>query len=66
MFFGTAVCSTFGVLGWLGWVFMPRLTVAIIATSKYWDMNPVLVVFTWLWALGGESSEKRTVAGRAN
>lgn len=62
MLLGTAVTSTFGVLGWLGWLLMPRLTVAIIATTLYWHTNQVLVVFTWLWALGGESTEKRTVA----
>ena len=60
MLFGTAATAGFGVLGWLGWIFMPRLTVAIIATGLYWDSNPVLIVFTWVWALGGESAEKRS------
>lgn len=65
MWLGTAVTGSFGVLGWLGWIFMPRLTVAIIATGLYWHTNTVLVVFTWLWALGGESTEKRTVVRRS-
>lgn len=57
-----------GCLWWLGWVFAPRLTVAIIATYVYWDTNTVLVVFTWIWAFMGEGVEKRgaskTVSGK--
>ena len=49
-----------GVLYWLGWLFAPRLTVAIIATMLYSDSNLIMVVLTWFWALGGESAEKRT------
>ena len=48
-----------GVLWWLGWLFAPRLLVAILATTHYWETNPVLVVFTWIWALSGESCEKK-------
>ena len=47
-----------GWLWWLGWVFAPRITVAVLATLYYLDTNPVLVVFAWIWALGGESTEK--------
>ena len=50
-----------GFLWWLGWIFAPRLLVAILATTSYWDTNPVLVVFTWIWAMGGESAEKKAV-----
>lgn len=50
-----------GVLWWIGWLFAPRLTVAILATSLYWETNTVLVVLTWLWALGGEGTEKGTM-----
>jgi len=53
-----------GFWWWAGFVFAPRLTVAILATMYYADTNLVLVVFTWLWALGGESAEKKTVAKR--
>lgn len=57
MLFGTAVLS--GFWPWMGWVFAPRLSVAIFATSKYWDTNPVLVAITWFWALtAGSSAEK--------
>lgn len=65
MLFGTAVVSTFGgPLFWIGWLLAPRLTVAIIGTTIYWDTNPILCVITWLWALGGESTEKSAVSKR--
>jgi len=48
----------FGGLAWLGWVFAPRLTVAIFASIFYFNTNPVLCVFTWLWAVTGEGTEK--------
>ena len=48
----------FGFLFWLGWLFVPHLTVAVLATTFYFDTNPFLVLFSWLIALGGESKEK--------
>ena len=65
MLFGAAVTSSFGPLGWLGWVFAPRLTVAIIATGIYWNTNPALIVITWIWVLGGESTEKSTIVNQS-
>lgn len=60
MLFGGICSMAFaGVLFWFGWVLAPRLTVAIIATFLYFPTNPVLCVFTWLWALSGEAGEKR-------
>jgi len=50
-----------GCLWWIGLVICPRLLVAILATIHYWETNPILVIFAWLMALGGESTEK-TVA----
>ncbi|MCD6046406.1 MAG: hypothetical protein K0S08_53 [Gammaproteobacteria bacterium] len=47
-----------GLLWWLGWIFAPRLLVAILATFSYWQTNPILVVLSWCWALAGESVEK--------
>ena len=47
-----------GVLWWLGWIFAPRLLVAILATTAYWDTNPVLCVLAWIWALCFETGEK--------
>ncbi|MCX7122069.1 MAG: hypothetical protein NTV32_00030 [Gammaproteobacteria bacterium] len=49
-----------GLLFWLGWIFAPRLTVAILATSVYWHTNMILCILAWLWALGGETFEKRS------
>lgn len=53
-----------GFLYWCGWLFAPRLTVAIIATMLYGDTNIVLVVLAWFWALGGETTEKTVVRTR--
>ena len=47
-----------GFLWWLGFFFAPRILVATLATIAYWHTNQMLVVFAWLIALGGESSEK--------
>lgn len=40
---------------------MPRLLVAILATTSYWQTNPLLVIGAWFWAIGGESTEKRVI-----
>ena len=56
----TGICSAWsGPWFWIGWIFAPRITVAILATIVYWGTNPVLCVFTWVWALSGESAEKK-------
>jgi hypothetical protein len=47
-----------GLLWWLGWVFAPRLLVAILATTAYWHTNTFLCVLAWVWALCGEIGEK--------
>ena len=49
---------------WLGWFFAPRVTVAVLATSVYWNTNLLLCVVTWFWALGGEGTEKRVMKKR--
>jgi hypothetical protein len=55
----TGICFAWsGFLFWLGWIFAPRLTVAILATNVYWVSNPILCVITWMWALSGEVFEK--------
>ena len=53
-----------GFLWWLGWLIMPRLLVAILATTAYWHTNTLLVVFAWFWAIGGESTEKGIIRRR--
>ena len=57
---------TGGLLWWVGWLFVPRLLVAVLATLEYWHQNPVLVVIAWLVAVGGESSEKYVVVRRSH
>ncbi|MBN1971961.1 MAG: hypothetical protein JXR48_01845 [Candidatus Delongbacteria bacterium] len=52
-----------GLLWWLGFIFAPRLLVAILATTAYWDTNTFLVVLSWFWALGGEPFEKKQAHG---
>ena len=56
--------ATGGLLWWLGFIFAPRLLVAILATTYYWQTNPILVVCTWIWALSGETAEKVVVKKR--
>lgn len=53
-----------GFLWWLAWLFSPRLLVAYLATVAYWQTNPLLVIFSWIIALGGETSEKTVVINR--
>ena len=50
-----------GFWWWLGWFLAPRLLVAILATTAYWDTNPILVILAWLVAFSGESSEKKVM-----
>ena len=47
-----------GFFWWLGWLFMPRLLVAILATIHYSDTNIVLVILAWVWAFVFEILEK--------
>lgn len=53
--------SGLGILYWLGWLIAPHLTVAILATTFYWDTNPILVIIAWFIALGGEGAEKKGI-----
>ena len=53
-------CNVYGnILFWIGWLFLPRITIAIFATIFYSTTNPILVVLSWIFALGGESAEKK-------
>ena len=53
-----------GLIWWAGFFFAPRVLVACLATVSYWHNNPVLVIISWLIALGGESSEKFVITKR--
>lgn len=59
MLFATAV--SFGLLGWIGWLFAPHLTVAILATQYYWQTNPILCIIAWFIALAGTGGEYKMV-----
>ena len=48
--------ATGGVLWWLGWFFAPHVLVAILSLS-YWDTNPWLVAFAYMFAISGTSTE---------
>ena len=50
-----------GIFWWLGFIFAPRLLVAILATTNYWQTDMILCVLTWIWALGGEGFEKTVI-----
>ena len=52
-------CNISGtILFWIGWLIFPRITIAVFATLFYSYTNPILVIFSWVIALGGESAEK--------
>lgn len=55
-----------GFLWWLGFIFCPRILVASLATVAYFHTNPVLVVISWIVALGGETMEKAGIGGKRN
>ena len=56
-----AVSVPFGWLAWLGWLFVPHLTVAVLATEYYWHTNPVLCTLAWIIALAGTGGETKVV-----
>lgn len=56
--------ATGGFFWWLGFLFVPRLLVAALATVAYFHTNPVLVIISWLVAIGGETAEKAGLRGR--
>jgi hypothetical protein len=46
----------------LGWLFVPHLLVAVLATTYYWDTNPVLCCISWFVALGGTLGEGKVTS----
>jgi hypothetical protein len=58
MFFGGTVWQfallppPWNVLAWAGFFLTPSLVVAMLATLRYWETNPVLCVVAWLIFLG--------------
>ena len=57
-----AVSAPFGILAWIGWLFVPHVTVAVLATAYYWDTNPVLCVIAWFVAFGGTAGEGKVAS----
>ncbi len=51
------VGGPFSWLQWLGWAVAPHLLVAIMATTLYWQTNPVLCVIAWFFAFAGTGAE---------
>jgi hypothetical protein len=51
------VGGPFAALHWVGWLICPHLLVAIIATTKYWDTDPLLCVVAWFFAFAGTGGE---------
>ena len=47
------------LLFWIGWLFLPRVMIAILATLFYSTTNPILVILSWISAFSGESAEKK-------
>ncbi|TXI89802.1 MAG: hypothetical protein E6Q36_02740 [Chryseobacterium sp.] len=64
MLLGTSVCKGAEPIFWIGWLFFPRFTVAMIATYLYGHSNTFLVGLTWIWAINLEVIEKREVKNR--
>lgn len=60
LFFAT---MSFGFWTLVGWLFAPHLLVAILATTIYWDTNPLLVVVAWFFAFGGTAGEASVTRG---
>jgi hypothetical protein len=61
-----AVVTPFSPLAWIGWLFAPHLTVAILATQFYWQTNPILCIIAWFVALAGTGGEAKVVKIGAN
>lgn len=52
---------TGGAWFWVGVLFAPYIMAAYWATQYYWDTNPVLCVFAWIFAVLGSIGESKTV-----
>jgi hypothetical protein len=51
-----------GIFWWLGFIFMPRLLVAVLATVAYGHTKPILVGIAWFVAITGEIFEKKKIS----
>lgn len=51
-----------GFFWWISFIFVPRILVAVLATVAYFHTNPILVIISWIIALGGETMEKMGIS----
>lgn len=56
-----AFVQPWNILAWVAWIFVPHFLVAILATTFYWNTNPVLCVIAWVMAFTGTGGEAETV-----
>ena len=49
VYFGMIAQSSVGAIA--GWIFVPRITMAIVFSGMYYDNNPTLIVFFWIIAV---------------
>ena len=54
----------FAVIHWVGWFFLPHVTVAVLAYITYADTNPALVAVAIIQAVLGTLGEVRTSTRR--
>jgi len=54
-----------GFFWWISLFFLPRFLMALLATLNYWNTNPVLVMLAWIFAIGGETTEKYWLGRRS-
>lgn len=55
---------TGGFWFWVGVLCIPRIMVAVWATTYYWDTNMFLCIGAWIYALTGEGTEKTITLSR--
>ena len=51
----------FFLLEWVGWLICPHLLVAVLATTTYWDTDPLLCIAAWFFAFAGTGGEGKVV-----
>jgi len=54
------------ILFWLSFFLTPRLLIAILATTFYWQTNPVLCIFAWMNALCVGNASNHIAANQVN
>jgi hypothetical protein len=57
---------TYPILFWLGWLFTPRLVIAILATSFYWQTNPILCILAWVYCFCVGNGSNKVVSEKYN